>query len=310
MNNDFYLNAINNASIALATKTKHNTSIKKMLKVLQIDNIHDLIYDSKYSTLIETKINNNNSLYTLCNTILAISKYTNIDKNLIIHWKNLFDKIKNTINNRILTNVPDQKAINTAHLNWENILDIVNTLDYSINKNVLIAMYTLIPPRRQTDYHLLKVYNDNLSHELTHNHINLNPSNNKPYLFITDSKNTKTMGNYFTHDLPIKLIEIIKNSLIQTPREYLLCNKFGKPFASISDFTKANNSHLKNVFKSSDFSVNTFRHKFATWFNTQNNITLLERKNISNAMGHTIIENMKYSHHNIDEIKAVAVHKF
>jgi hypothetical protein len=301
MDNEFYFTVIKNAAIVQKTMAKHNISIKKMFSLLKIDNIHNLIHDSKYAKLVSDKIKNDNSLYSYCNTILSICKYANIDKNNYIHWKILFDKVQNTIKTNILNNIPDKKAIKTSHITWETILDVVNTLDFTIEKNILIAMYTLIPPRRQEDYHLLKVYNNDIVPELTHNHIHLSPPNNKPYLFITNSKNTKTMGNYFTDDLPIKLIEIIKNSIIKTPREYLFRNKYGTPFATINCFTQANNTHLKNIFKSREFSVNTFRHKFSTWFNSQNNLTLLDRKKISNAMGHSIIENMMYSHHNASE---------
>jgi len=52
---------------------------------------------------------------------------------------------------------------------------------------------------------------------------------------------------------------------------------------------------LKKIFDDNQFvSVNSLRHSFASYLNSQRTLTLQQRENYAHQMGHSLMKNMEY----------------
>lgn len=148
-----------------------------------------------------------------------------------------------------------ENRMNKKQWTLEELISImrnINMTDYkSTMIKLLLAMYTINPPLRN-DYYNVKI----------------NDSNNTNYI---DLKN-KILNVYCTKSkkyqkvlLCDELIDIIKESLIVLPRDYLFTKKNGDNFSSAASLSVSLLNLLKEFMNDKHFSFNTFRHAYAEW---------------------------------------------
>ena len=139
-------------------------------------------------------------------------------------------------------------------------------------------MYTINPPLRN-DYYNVKI-NDSVN---SSNYIDLKNKILNVYC-LKSKKYQKVL-------LCDELIDIIKESLIVIPRDYLFTKKNGDNFSSAASLSVSLLNLLKEFMNDKHFSFNTFRHAYTEWSLKQDVKT---RLNAADNMMHSRLTHLQY----------------
>jgi site-specific recombinase XerD len=171
---------------------------------------------------------------------------------------------------------------------WLDIKNLYKTVRSDKDK-ALIALYTLLPPRRVSDIALLTISEDDYDDKL--NHIIVD-KNDQPKLFIYNVyKTNKTYGKV-TINIPSRLSDILKTYIDNQGLE------LGSPLfpTASDDYYKNFSEVVTNTFKkytNKNINVNLLRHAYITNFlNVKRSIN--DKKDLSRLMGHSISTQSKY----------------
>lgn len=174
-----------------------------------------------------------------------------------------------------------ENRMNKKQWSLEELISIMRNINMSDYKStmikLLLAMYTLNPPLRN-DYYNVKINDGNNS-----NYIDL--KNKILNVYCTKSK------KYQKVLLCDELIDIINESLIVLPRDYLFTKKNGDNFSSAASLSVSLLNLLKEFMNDKHFSFNTFRHAYAEWSLKQDVKT---RINAADNMMHSRSTHMRY----------------
>ena len=148
-----------------------------------------------------------------------------------------------------------ENRMNKKQWSLEELISImrnINMTDYkSTMIKLLLAMYTINPPLRN-DYYNVKINDGNNSN-------NIDLKNKILNVYCLKSKKFQKVL------LCDELIDIIKESLIVLPRDYLFTKKNGDNFSSAASLSVSLLNLLKEFMNDKHFSFNTFRHAYAEW---------------------------------------------
>lgn len=283
------------------TKTTYANAITKMCNLFDTD-IEELLNNPNVYASKIRKLPSLNTQKTYFTAILAVMSYNTMkqtDKPLYNEWYAPFAEVKRELLKKVISHEPTSRQ-KKAHIDWLNIISIRDdalqngSLVYGSPHHLLIAMYTMIPPRRQWDYMKVKLYTKATEKPtMNHNHIHLGSAKGA-YMFLSDYKTAHVLKNYFA-SLPNDLIDIIKASLENQPREYLFMKVDGKPYDAVESFTFFSNSVIKRVFKNPHMSVNTLRHSYDTHIqDSKPDMTAAERMQTARDMGHSVMQSILY----------------
>jgi hypothetical protein len=204
-------------------------------------------------------------------------------------YKNKIDVEYDTLKDENLLSQNEKKL----WMQWDEILektkDIKNSRD-----NLLIQMYTRIPPRRTRAYALLKIVRDTKPLEdlpIEYNYAVFNDNNELLKLILNQYK---TVGKYkkFIND---KIPDSIKKASKQYFEDYKL--KIGNPLF----FGRNKNNHydntqfsgvIKQTFKrylDKALGTTALRHSYISWwFQNNPNPSVKQLKNVTLGLGHSI----------------------
>ena len=264
-------NAINNASEV------NNQTIKLWKRCLK--KIHkDFIFRSK-DELEEQLLDINqsySSAYNMCSLLRAACKINEVDIKLKEIVYELYRDLREKSGDEQFENRMNKKQWSLEEL--ISIMRNINMTDYkSTMIKLLLAMYTLNPPLRN-DYYNVKINDGNNT-----NYIDL--KNKILNVYCTKSK------KYQKVLLCDELIDIINESLIVLPRNYLFTKKNGDNFSSAASLSVSLLNLLKEFMNDKHFSFNTFRHAYAEWSMKQDVKT---RINAADNMMHSRSTHMRY----------------
>lgn len=286
-------NAINNASEV------NNQTIKLWKRCL--NKIHkDFIFKSKdeleqqlldinktYSN--EHKVSYS-SAYNMCSLLRAACKINEVDYKLKEIVYDLYRDLREKSGDEQFENRMNKKQWSLEEL--ISIMRNINMTDYkSTMIKLLLAMYTINPPLRN-DYYNVKI-NDSVNssnlktdcrdHKCDLNYIDLK----KKILNVYCTKSKK----YQKVLLCDELIDIINESLIVLPRDYLFTKKNGDNFSSAASLSVSLLNLLKEFMNDKHFSFNTFRHAYVEWSLKQDVKT---RINAADSMMHSRLTHFHY----------------
>jgi hypothetical protein len=267
------------------TKITYKNSLKHLEKTTSKD-INDILVDpEQYSKVIDSLDNENKRklTYTAILSLFTYSGAKNRHNSLYYEWYKHFKKTVDYINEKVKNNEPTQRQIE-SYVPWEQIISSRDGLAYASDKYLLLAMYTMKPPRRQWDYSKVHIC-DKRNDTLKENHLVINDE--VPYIYLHDYKTCKGNESYYS-PLPLELVDVIRCSLVSNPRNYLFVTKQGLPYNHINSFTKWSNSVIKNTLKNDKASINTLRHSYQNHIKKNSNITYKELETIANDMGHSV----------------------
>ena len=264
-------NAINNASEV------NDQTIKLWKRCL--NKIHkDFIFKSK-DELEQQLLDINqsySSAYNMSTLLRAACKINEVDYKLKEIVYELYRDLREKSGDEQFENRMNKKQWSLEEL--ISIMRNINMSDYkSTMIKLLLAMYTLNPPLRN-DYYNVKINDGNNS-----NYIDL--KNKILNVYCTKSK------KYQKVLLCDELIDIINESLIVLPRNYLFTKKNGDNFSSAASLSVSLLNLLKNFMNDKHFSFNTFRHAYAEWSLKQDVKT---RINAADNMMHSRSTHMRY----------------
>ena len=264
-------NAINNANQV------NDQTIKLWKRCL--NKIHkDFIFRSK-DELEQQLLDINktySSAYNMSTLLRAACKINEVDLKLKEIVYDLYRDLREKSGDEQFENRMNKKQWTLEEL--ISIMRNINMTDYkSTMIKLLLAMYTINPPLRN-DYYNVK----------------FNDSNNTNYI---DLKN-KILNVYCLKSkkyqkvlLCDELIDIINESLIVIPRDYLFTKKNGDNFSSAASLSVSLLNLLKEFMNDKHFSFNTFRHAYAEWSMKQDVKT---RLNAADNMMHSRLTHFQY----------------
>lgn len=212
-------------------------------------------------------------------------------------WREAYTSLEEVKQTRVKNNQPTPRQAE-ALLDWEK--EVVPTRDaqpFGSTEQLLIAMYTYIPPRRQLDYAFMHVNEDNGKSNFIHipasSKSQQGGGGNVAFACFREYKTAKSFGETRVA-LPEPLYEIIRASLERFPRKYLFTKGTGEPCGS--DMQKYSNRILKRLFPhKKGICINAIRHSFASYLNRIRDLTLAQREDYARKMGHSLLRNMEYA---------------
>ena len=263
--------AINNAS-----EVNDNT-IKLWKRCL--NKIHkDFIFRSKEE--LEQQLLDINktysSAYNMSTLLRAACKINEVDLKLKEIVYDLYKDLREKSGDEQFENRMNKKQWSLEEL--ISIMRNINMTDYkSTMIKLLLAMYTINPPLRN-DYYNVKINDGNSS-----NYIDL--KNKILNVYCLKSKKFQKVL------LCDELIDIINESLIVIPRDYLFTKKNGDNFSSAASLSVSLLNLLKEFMNDKHFSFNTFRHAYAEWSLKQDVKT---RLTAADNMLHSRLTHLRY----------------
>jgi len=187
----------------------------------------------------------------------------------------------------------------------------------TMTAKLLIGMYTLIPPLRN-DYNNVHIIDSGVSNVTSNANTiasnvvnNVTSTANSGISNVTSTANTTSSFNYYntvTKELnvyctkskkyhsvivPDELADIITETLRFMPREYLFVTQHGKPFSNSSNMYNQIIKHLRAVINEDSFTINTFRHLYASKSFTG---TVQDRIAAQKGMLHNAENHLRYGH--------------
>ena len=203
------------------------------------------------------------SAYNMSTLLRAVCKINEVDYKLKEIVYDLYKDLREKSGDEQFENRMNKKQWSLEEL--ISIMRNINMTDYkSTMIKLLLAMYTINPPLRN-DYYNVKI-NDSDS-----NNLKTDCRDHKCDLNYIDLKN-KILNVYCLKSkkfqkvlLCDELIDIIKESLILLPRNYLFIKKNGDNFSSAASLSVTLLNLLKEFMNDKHFSFNTFRHAYAEW---------------------------------------------
>ena len=264
-------NAINNAN-------KVNDQTIKLWKRC-LNKIHkDFIFRSKEE--LEQQLLDINqsysSAYNMSTLLRAACKINEVDLKLKEIVYDCYRDLREKSGDEQFENRMNKKQWTLEEL--ISIMRNINMTDYkSTMIKLLLAMYTINPPLRN-DYYNVKINDGNNSN-------NIDLKNKILNVYCLKSKKFQKVL------LCDELIDIIKESLIVLPRDYLFTKKNGDNFSSAASLSVSLLNLLKEFMNDKHFSFNTFRHAYAEWSLKQDVKT---RINAADNMMHSRLTHLKY----------------
>ena len=264
-------NAINNANQV------NDQTIKLWKRCL--NKIHkDFIFRSK-NELEQQLLDINktySSAYNMSTLLRAACKINEVDLKIKEIVYDLYKDLREKSGDEQFENRMNKKKWSLEEL--ISIMRNINMTDYkSTMIKLLIAMYTLNPPLRN-DYYNVKINDAN----------NLNYIDLKNKILNVYCLKSKKYQKVLLCD---ELIDIINESLIVIPRDYLFTKKNGDNFSSAASLSVSLLNLLKEFMNDKHFSFNTFRHAYAEWSLKQDVKT---RLNAADNMMHSRLTHLKY----------------
>lgn len=265
-------NAINNA-------TEVNDQTIKLWKRC-LKKIHkDFIFRSK-DELEQQLLDINktySSAYNMSTLLRAACKINEVDYKLKEIVYDLYKDLREKSGDEQFENRMNKKQWSLEEL--ISIMRNINMTDYkSTMIKLLLAMYTINPPLRN-DYYNVKINGSANSGN------NIDLKNKILNVYCTKSK------KYQKVLLCDELIDIINESLIVLPRNYLFTKKNGDNFSSAASLSVSLLNLLKEFMNDKHFSFNTFRHAYAEWSLKQDVKT---RINAADSMLHSRLTHLRY----------------
>lgn len=228
----------------------------------------------------------------------------NISKKFISDLSKKITSINKKLQKKTKKNILSGKQ-KENFLSWNDILNIYTQVKSCKNNSfknyqnyVLLSLYILFPPRRVSDYSMMKIIHDDkdlIHNELTDNYDEYNYYIYDKSLFVFNNYKTKTK---------------FKNNVVKYKQQHFTISKtFNKILKDYIDGYNVNGSllglsdgalmmRLKSIFNhysNKRISVNILRHSYITYKYQRGELdTVEQREKLASKMGHSIQLQLEY----------------
>ena len=231
------------------------------------------------------------------------------EETLFKKWQEISLNTQNIIQNQQDSNEASERQ-KKAYVSLEFIKDQRDKLPHGTQDRLLLSMYTMIPPVRNNYWHMRiynskeeydkewtsKIKNDKLEKEQGEENFLLLKEN---IIYLQTYKTRKKYG-IIEINIPEELKAEILISLEKKPRKYLFTNFRNKEFITSDAFSKFSAIVLRSYLGNKDISLTTIRHIYLIDAeNKLKDMTVNERKEISNTMAHSLETQLRYLWHNL-----------
>ena len=238
------------------------------------------------------------------NKSLQIDSYRTMTAKLLIGMYTLIPPLRNDYNNvhiidsgvsnvtsnanTIASNVVNN-VTSTANSGISNVVNSANTIANSGISNVTCNANTIAS-------NVISSANTNANSGISNVTCTANTTSSFNYyntvtrelkVYCTKSK------KYHSVIVPDELADIITETLRFMPREYLFVTQHGKPFSNSSNMYNQIIKHLRAVINEDSFTINTFRHLYASKSFTG---TVQDRIAAQKGMLHNAENHLRYGH--------------
>jgi hypothetical protein len=248
----------------------------------------------KTLTILKTKgIKEPQSVKAMINAILTIFKHTkglkDTKKKAYTCWINHFKEVNQKAEEKYETITPSDKQIE-AYVPWPEIIQKRDALDKDSQEYLILSLYTMLPPAR-ADFNKVKIFNnttptlEQVKEYPNHLIITTKPTQSMKLVYNEFKTKSQKLQVYEKH-LPDNLTQVIKHSLKQSPREFLVVSeKTNEPYHKPNSFTQHVKRVLYKIFNKT-MSINTLRHSFVNSVD-MNTITPQEKEQLAKEMMHS-----------------------
>jgi len=217
---------------------------------------------------------------TLIKSVLALLKHSGLKlkhNDVFCVWYKHFMEVSSTVQ----TN-QDNNVQTVASISWASVKNKYKEAKPGTIERVTLALYTLIPPRRQQDYWKLRVRGDLIPGDT--GQIDFEKKTITVYVFKTKDK-----YDTWTKELPDELLKEINDFTSNGTfnSEYIFSKRGGKSYGTLYSFTSANNKVIKASLNNQHASVNSIRHAAATFVNVDKHMLRKDKKQYAYDMGHS-----------------------
>lgn len=296
--NEEYKTFIMNAQIENTTKESYIKHLNMWIKVHP--KISDIINcPQTYVPMLDKRKLSDSSKAAMHKAIIALLKHSGIKVSHpeIYHkwYKDYFDESNSAMKKKWEDFVQSPQTLEGA-MTWQQIIDkynIISRTSPNSLEHLTLAMYTIIPPRRQMDYWKTGIIRNEEERQLITNdktisgYVDLTIS---PACLTVLSYKTKKKYDIWKKELPPPLERIIRKhiQIIRPNAKYLFERLDGDPYLSHEAFTNRNNRILKKILGNEKASVNVLRHAASTYVFYNTKMTPLEKSRYARDMGHSI----------------------
>ena len=203
-------------------------------------------------------------------------------------WTNSFRGADDEVSKRYELNQPSAKQI-AGYVPYSEIIKARDELPVGHMHRLLLGCYTYIRPLR-CEYGRLAIYKRHVPAESVEPNYVLLKGADDATLIISKFK-TQKHHDSFRIELPEPLVKDLLASLEELPRDWLFQNVNGDPFGS-SQFSKWASIVFEKIFKR-PLTVSLIRHSFINELDF-NSMSIVDKKEIASAMGHTVAMQDKY----------------
>jgi len=178
-------------------------------------------------------------------------------------------------------------------IDWKDLKKLVNENQELTQDNILLHIYTQIPPSRLDFHNLLIIHPDEVVKSASQNYIQI-INKRKSKLVLQDYKTSQTYGTNEI-ELPARLSLMISSFVDLDPERIYLFEKQSqghKPFASAETFAR----YLKDIFyklTNKNISVDLLRHSFITHFRS-GDVSLKKKERVAKIMGNSVATQEDY----------------
>lgn len=268
--------------ISETTQKKYLQKLNYLFERTDVDGLLDVL----------NSFDNINSRITYFTAVLGSRKHSqtfaraiqNVFESINTAYMELLSSNKETIKTEVKSE--REKA---AWVDWKDILKQVPKApkagDSMTQEQVLLAIYTLIPPVR-LDYNALSIVQYPATIEKG-NYLQIQ-NKNKMSLILTEYKTSETYGAT-TIVVPTRLCKIINSYLETMPKKKFLFSPKGsldKPFKTAESFGAYLRDTLKAIFEK-PLTIDILRHSYITWLK-RNDVSSSKKKKAAKIMGHSL----------------------
>lgn len=302
-----YIDVIKNAQkLTDDTKAQYISCLRKLLSDINETRIANIISDP--DTYIDKLIleKTNGSIVCIFKSIISIFKYSDLHTtHCHIHnkWKDALKPYLQVHNEKWENNIPSDRTI-ACEVTWKDIIDKYNhisrTKPYSI-EHVTLALYTIIPPRRQTDYWKIAIIrNENDRENIDKLSTSILDMTLQPSELRVIKYKTHKFYNDWVKILPISLDKILRTYIANNINlKYVFQTREGESYKTHRAFADANNKILKKATGNDKMSVNILRHAAATYVHRHPTMSMKDKRHYAIDMGHNYLTQSHYTLENV-----------
>lgn len=274
-------------ALAPSTRVRYTNALSKVFHVCGTNDLHEVVLSPCNVSKLRRSITNPGTLHVTLTAIVSVLRGSKgaVGDSLREHWYPALAQVSREVK-RVRESGAMTPRQREAYVPWETVAEKYRALArnaYGSRDHLLLAMYYLIPPRRQLDYAAVAIGTGKPGTA------SLDVTCATPYILVEKFKTVKHMDAW-KRTLPKALVNVIRASLDARPRDYLFVNDAGEPYSGGDAFAQTSNRTLKRLF-GRPVTVNTLRHSYATYVAKTNSRS---QERVAYDMGHSVTMHKTY----------------